>query len=168
MLLLIRRLVIILRPPGPLIHPTLRMTIPPWTMPQLRPKRLPRPFHTLKSRLLLTSPLHLLVTPPRRQSQEKTMLHYHSMVLWTRHFLEAQGHEVIDKIIYQDNESSILLEKNGQRSSTKRTRHLETRYFLSPITSSVGACESYIVPPGTWLLIFLPSHCKKGQHTENC
>jgi hypothetical protein len=53
-----------------------------------------------------------------------------SMVLWTRMFLEAQGHEVKDNIVYQDNESAILLEKNGQSSSTKRTRHLEIRYFF--------------------------------------
>ena len=32
-------------------------------------------------------------------------------------------------IVYQDNKSSILLEKNGRRSSSKRTRHINIRYF---------------------------------------
>jgi hypothetical protein len=32
-------------------------------------------------------------------------------VLWTRYFLEAQGYGVA--IVYQDNQSSILLEKHG-------------------------------------------------------
>ena len=50
-------------------------------------------------------------------------------VLWTVHFLTAQGHEVKDTIVYQDNMSSILLEKNGRRSSSKRTRHINIRYF---------------------------------------
>jgi hypothetical protein len=58
------------------------------------------------------------------------------IILWTRHFLEAQGYEVVDNIILQDNESAILLEKNGRQSSTKRTRHLEIRYFF--VTDNVN------------------------------
>jgi len=53
-----------------------------------------------------------------------------ALILWTRHFLEAQGYTVDKNVVYQDNESAILLEKNGRRSSTKRTRHLEIRYFF--------------------------------------
>ena len=49
--------------------------------------------------------------------------------LWTKQFLEAQGHEV-EVILYQDNTSAILLEKNGKESSSKRTRHLNIRYFF--------------------------------------
>ena len=33
-------------------------------------------------------------------------------------------------MVLQDNESAILLEKNGRRSSSKRTRHIEIRYFF--------------------------------------
>ena len=33
-------------------------------------------------------------------------------------------------MIYQDNESAILLEKNGKLSSGKQTRHIEIRFFL--------------------------------------
>ena len=53
-----------------------------------------------------------------------------SMVLWTRLFIEAQGHQVGPAKIYQDNESSILLETRGRKSTTKRTRHLDVRYFF--------------------------------------
>ncbi len=35
-----------------------------------------------------------------------------------------------DSKIYQDNMSSILLEKNGRASSGKRTRHINIRYFF--------------------------------------
>lgn len=52
------------------------------------------------------------------------------MVLWTRYFLDAQGYEVKDSKIYQDNMSSILLEKNGRASSGKQTRHINIRYFF--------------------------------------
>ena len=51
-------------------------------------------------------------------------------ILWTRYFLEAQGYKIQDSMIYQDNQSSILLEKNGRASSGKRTRHINIRYFF--------------------------------------
>ena len=51
-------------------------------------------------------------------------------ILWTRNFLRAQGYEVTENILYQDNKSSILLEKNGKASSSKRTRHIAIRYFF--------------------------------------
>jgi hypothetical protein len=44
-----------------------------------------------------------------------------ALVIWTRYFLQAQGYTVDDNIVYQDNQSAILLEKNGRRSSGKRT-----------------------------------------------
>ena len=53
-----------------------------------------------------------------------------SMILWTRLFLEAQGVEVSDNIVYQDNQSTMLLAKNGRQSSGKSTRHLEIRYYF--------------------------------------
>ena len=49
--------------------------------------------------------------------------------LWAKWFLEAQGCPVDNTIFYQDNKSAMLLEKNGKASSTKRTRHLQIRYF---------------------------------------
>jgi hypothetical protein len=51
-------------------------------------------------------------------------------ILWTRYFLEAQGYGVEDSLVYQDNQSAILLEKNGRASSGKRTRHINIRYFF--------------------------------------
>jgi hypothetical protein len=51
-------------------------------------------------------------------------------ILWTRNFLKAKGYEVTENILYQDNKSSILLEKNGKASSSKRTRHISIRYFF--------------------------------------
>ena len=51
-------------------------------------------------------------------------------MLWTAYFLKDQGIEVYDTILYQDNMSSILLEKNGKQSSTKRTRRMNIRYFF--------------------------------------
>jgi hypothetical protein len=51
-------------------------------------------------------------------------------VLWTLFFIEAQGYNIDDNFIYQDNKSSILLETNGRVSRGKRTRHIAVRYFF--------------------------------------
>ena len=51
-------------------------------------------------------------------------------ILWTRRFLDAQGYGSTDSIIYQDNQSCMLLAKNGRASSSKRTRHIDIRYFF--------------------------------------
>ena len=50
-------------------------------------------------------------------------------VLWTKQFLEEQGNLDTTTVVYQDNTSSILLERNGRSSSTKRTKHMHIRYF---------------------------------------
>ena len=51
-------------------------------------------------------------------------------ILWTNYFLEAQGYLSSPAVIYQDNLSSMLLEKSGKFSSTKRTKHIHIRYYL--------------------------------------
>ena len=39
------------------------------------------------------------------------------LMVWTQNFLEAQGYHLEDNILYQDNQSAILLESNGHRSA---------------------------------------------------
>jgi len=56
-----------------------------------------------------------------------------------QYFLEAQGYDVKDSIIFQDNQSAILLEKNVKASSSKRTRHINIRYFF--VTDRIEAKE---------------------------
>ena len=51
-------------------------------------------------------------------------------MLWTRYFLEAQFYGIEENILYQDNMSAILLEKNGKKSSTKNTKHINVRYYF--------------------------------------
>jgi hypothetical protein len=52
-----------------------------------------------------------------------------SRVLWTKRFLEWQEFWVKLNIIYQDNTSTMKLERNGKESSGKRTRHFDIKYF---------------------------------------
>jgi hypothetical protein len=53
-----------------------------------------------------------------------------TLILWTRLFLQAQGYRIDKNVLMQDNKSTILLAKNGKKSSTKRTRALNIRYFF--------------------------------------
>jgi hypothetical protein len=52
------------------------------------------------------------------------------LVIWTRNFILAQGYEISDNVVFQDNQSTMLLEKNGKASSGRRTRHIDIRYFF--------------------------------------
>ncbi len=51
-------------------------------------------------------------------------------ILWSCLFMKAQGFVVRDNILYQNNKSAMILETNGCASSSKRTRHIEIRYYL--------------------------------------
>ena len=64
-------------------------------------------------------------------------------VIWTRMFLQWQGWGATDNIVYQDNESAMKLEVNGKASSTKRTKHIDIKYFF--ITDRVKAGDSRVV-----------------------
>ena len=57
-------------------------------------------------------------------------MHNMSMTLWTRLFLEAQGHKTSENVIDRDDASSIKLESNGQASVGKRSRHINVRCFF--------------------------------------
>jgi hypothetical protein len=52
------------------------------------------------------------------------------ILLWTNYFLEAQGHGHQDTVLHQDNQSAVLLENNGRKSSSKRTKHLDCRFYF--------------------------------------
>ena len=52
-----------------------------------------------------------------------------NQVLWTRNFLERQGHPQPPALIHQDNMSTIQLIENG-RSNSERTRHVDIRFFF--------------------------------------
>jgi hypothetical protein len=70
-------------------------------------------------------------------------------ILWTRYFLEAQGYEVRENTVYHDSQGSMLLENNGCGSSSKRTRHINIRYFF--VTDRIKSKEMSVeyCPTGT-------------------
>jgi hypothetical protein len=46
------------------------------------------------------------------------------VILWNMYFLLEQGYNVAENILFQDNRSAMLIEKNGKTSSSKRTKHI--------------------------------------------
>ena len=50
--------------------------------------------------------------------------------IWLLMFLSAQGYEITDNVLYQDNQSTILMLKNGRNSCTGNSRHVHIRYFF--------------------------------------
>jgi hypothetical protein len=52
------------------------------------------------------------------------------IIIWTCYFLLLQGYGIVENLLLQDNKSSILLEQNGKALSSKRTRHINIRYFF--------------------------------------
>jgi hypothetical protein len=65
------------------------------------------------------------------------------VICWTRYFMKAQGYNVQDNTLVQDNKSSILLENYGKASSSKRTKHISIQYFF--ITDIVSKEEVLVV-----------------------
>jgi S-adenosylmethionine:tRNA-ribosyltransferase-isomerase (queuine synthetase) len=77
-----------------------------------------------KGSVYSTSVKQKLVT---RSSTEAEVVAVHDVLpqmLWTAYFLKGQGVHVSDSILFQDNMSAILLEKNGHGLASKRSRHM--------------------------------------------
>jgi hypothetical protein len=69
--------------------------------------------------------------------------------------MKAQGYGVKENLLFQDNKSSIILEKNGKASSSKRTKHINIRYLF--ITDRVKKEEVSMVwcPTGDMIRDFV-------------
>jgi len=85
-------------------------------------------------------------------------------VLWTRYFLEAQGYVLSSPSkVYQDNMSSIQLEKNGKASSGQRTRHINIRYFFVTDRVTKKEVEMIYCPTGEMLADLLTKPLQGSQ-----
>ena len=68
------------------------------------------------------------------RSSTKTVLFtadmYMPKMLWSLHFMQAQGYEVECIGLYQNNTSTQLVIKSGKMSSRKKTTHIKAKLFL--------------------------------------
>jgi hypothetical protein len=52
-------------------------------------------------------------------------------IMWTNYFMDAQDYGLAQTILlHQDNQSAIVLEKHGKMSSSRRTKHINIRYYF--------------------------------------
>jgi hypothetical protein len=52
-----------------------------------------------------------------------------NQIIWTRNFLISQGYDMGPATVYQDNQSTIAMVKNG-KSNSERTRHIAIRFYF--------------------------------------
>ena len=68
---------------------------------------------------------------------------YMSEVLWYLYFIQAQGYGVKYAEIHQDNVSAQMLETNRKFSSSRKTKHIQAKFFF--IKDKVNSEEVNIV-----------------------
>jgi hypothetical protein len=59
--------------------------------------------------------------------------------------LLEQGYTVAENILFQDNKSAMLLEKNDKDSSSKRTKHINIRYYFVTDRTCKGELKGAMV-----------------------
>jgi len=63
-------------------------------------------------------------------------------------FMEAQGYDIKKNILYQDNQSTLLLEKNGKKSSSKHMKALDIHFFYPTDQIEKGYVHVVYCPTG--------------------
>ncbi len=48
-------------------------------------------------------------------------------IIWMHYFIDCQGCDINEYVVYQDNMSALLLEKNGRVSSSRHTKHIKDK-----------------------------------------
>jgi hypothetical protein len=65
------------------------------------------------------------------ECEHSGVAHYLPNAIWMIQFLKYQGIELEKKYLFQDNESTIKLLKNGRLSAGQNSRHIDIRLFFS-------------------------------------
>ena len=67
---------------------------------------------------IVSSTIHKLDTKSFTETKIVAVDYCMSSLLRTRYLLGAEGYDVFENIVYQENKSDILLENNGKASSS--------------------------------------------------
>ena len=97
---------------------------------------------------IVSSTKHKINTRSSTEAEIVRVDDFMPAVCWTRYFMEAQGYSISDNVVFQDNKSAILLEKNGKASSSKRTKHIHIWYFFITDRVSKGNVSLVWCPTG--------------------
>ena len=91
-------------------------------------------------------------------------LPYH---IWLVNFLEYQGYNIKNKVLYQDNQSAIRMEKNGRNSCTGNSRHIDIRFFFVKDQVNSGDIKVEYCPTNKMLADFFTKPLQ-GTEFKNC
>jgi hypothetical protein len=74
-----------------------------------------------------------------------------SDIVWMQYFIECQGYNIDEYIIFQDSMNALSLEKNGHVLSSKWTKHIKVKYFLIKDYYDAGEIDVKFCPTdGMW------------------
>ena len=73
----------------------------------------------------------------------------------TWYFVKAQRYRFLDNVLFQDNRSSILLERNEKASKSKRTKHMNIRYLFITDSFAQGDVSLIWCPTGDMIGEFI-------------
>ena len=79
---------------------------------------------------------------------------YVNYSIWLKYFIEAQGYKVKRNNLYQDNQSAMRLEKNGKKSASNKTRHINIRHFFVQDRIEKGELDLVFCPTNEMLADF--------------
>jgi hypothetical protein len=63
-----------------------------------------------------------------------------------RYFVECQGYEIDECIIFQDNMNALFLEKNGRISTSEQKKHIKAEFFLIKDYYNAGEIDVQCCP----------------------
>jgi hypothetical protein len=67
-------------------------------------------------------------------------------IIWMRYFVECQGYDINKYVIFQDNMSTLSLEKNSRMSSSQRTKHIKAKYVFIKDYYDAGVIDVKFCP----------------------
>ena len=51
-------------------------------------------------------------------------------IIWIQYFIECQGYDIDEYAVFQDNMSTLSIERIARILSSKQTKHIKAKYFL--------------------------------------
>ena len=82
-----------------------------------------------KGPIFVKSAKHKIVSKSSTEAEFISMASAVSEVVWIRDFLQLQGYDMGPALVYQDNQSAMILASRAKTSS-ERTKHISVRYFF--------------------------------------
>ncbi len=67
-------------------------------------------------------------------------------VIWTRYFVQCQGYEIDEYVIFHDIMSTLSLEKNGRILSSNQTKLIKETFFLIKDYYKAGEIDMWYCP----------------------